>query len=192
MVDRGRTRIGILVPVAALVLSLAACSGGDADQAATESSEASQQPQVQQEPPQDYAIDECLVGVWTTVSQREQTTVNGEQVVLIDVGRQLSFASDGVEVVTYLNTPAAVQNATGEALGEVTHSGELTYQVNTDEPGTISFDPTGGELSATFDIRGQSSTLTGEGGSGPVTYTCSAAELTQSATGYEAVFTRAT
>jgi len=63
MVDRGRTRIGILVPVAALVLSLAACSGGGADQAATESSEASQQPQVQQEPPQDYAIDECLVGV---------------------------------------------------------------------------------------------------------------------------------
>ncbi len=191
MANRRGTRIGIFVAVAALLLSLAACSGGGADQAATESLEASRQPQVQQEPPQDYAIDECLVGIWTTVSQREQTTVIGVQVVLIDVERQLSFASDGVEVVTYLGTPAAVQDAAGGVLGEVTQTGELTFQVSTDEPGTISFDPSGGELTATFNIRGQSSTLTGAGGSGPVTYTCSDAELTQSAAGYEAVFTRA-
>ncbi|MBA3280301.1 MAG: hypothetical protein H0U22_16650 [Geodermatophilaceae bacterium] len=83
---------------------MAACSGG-AGQAATDSSDTAQQPRVQQEPPQAYTIDECLVGVWTTVSQREQATVNGEQVVLIDVERQLSFASDGVEVVTYVATP---------------------------------------------------------------------------------------
>ncbi len=146
----------------------------------------------QQEPPRDYAIDECLVGVWSTVSQREQTTVNGERIVLIDVERQLRFAADGVEVVTYLDTPAALQSPTGEALGQVTHSGELTYQVSTDQSGTIDFEATGGEVSATFDIRGRSSTLTSDGGSGPVTYTCSEAELTQSALGYEAVFTRAT
>ncbi|MGI8652066.1 MAG: hypothetical protein ACR2I7_04640 [Geodermatophilaceae bacterium] len=191
MAQRRGTRIWSFVSAAALVLSLAACSGG-AGQAATDSSDTAQQPRVQQEPPQAYTIDECLVGVWTTVSQREQATVNGEQVVLIDVERQLSFASDGVEVVTYVDTPAAVQNAAGEVLGEVTHDGELTYQVSTDEPGTISFELTGGELSATFHIRGQSSTLTGAGGSGPVTYTCSDAELTQNAAGYEAVLTRAT
>jgi len=180
-------RIWVGVSIAAL-LALTGCSSGDPEQTAQASSE---EPEVQQDPPQDYAIDECLVGVWTTVSQREQTTVNGEQVVLIDVERQLSFASDGVEVVTYFTTPAAVQSPTGEDLGEVTHSGELTYQVSTDEPGTISFESTGGEISATFDIRGESSTLTNEGGSGPVAYTCSGSELTQSGSGYEAVFTRA-
>lgn len=185
-------RIWSGIAAATLALSLAACSGDDPGQAVPESSTTSREPQVQQEPPQAYAIDECLVGVWTTVSQREQTTVNGEQVLLIDVARQLSFASDGVEVATYLDTAAAVQSPTGEALGQVTHSGELSYQVNTDEPGTISFEPTGGELSATFDIRGQSSTFTSDGASGPVSYTCSASELTQSATNYEAVFTRAT
>lgn len=183
-------RIWIGVSMAALLI-LTGCSGGAPEQAA-QSSVTSEEPQVQQEPPQDYAIDECLVGVWTTVSQREQTMVNGEQVILIDVERQLSFASDGVEVVTYFDTPAAVQSPTGEVLGEVTHSGELTYQVSTDEPGTISFESTGGEVSATFMIRGESSTLTSEGGSGPVSYTCSSGELTQNSNGYEAVFTRAT
>lgn len=192
MANHRVSRIWSGVAAAAMVLSLASCSGGDAGAPSSASPESSREPQVQQEPPQDYAIDECLVGVWTTVTQREQTTVNGEQVILIDVERQLRFSSDGVEVVTYLDTPAAVQSPTGEALGQVTHSGELTYQVSTDEPGMISFESTGGQLSATFDIRGQSSTLTSEGGSGPVTYTCSAAELTQSSTGYEAVFTRAT
>jgi len=97
--------------------------------------------------------------VWTTVSQREQSVVNGQTANLIDVERQLSFASDGIETVTYLETPAAV---------------------------------TGSEVSATFELAGQSSTLTSEGGSGPVTYTCAAGELTQSSAGYEAVFTRAT
>ncbi len=192
MAKHGRSRIWSCVALAALVLSLAACTGGDADEAATQSSETAPEPQVQQEPPRDYAIDECLGGVWSTVSQREQTTVNGERIVLIDVERQLRFAADGVEVVTYLDTPAALQSPTGEALGQVTHSGELTYQVSTDQSGTIDFEATGGEVSATFDIRGQSSTLTSEGGSGPVTYTCSEAELTQSALGYEAMFTRAT
>ena len=190
MMERRLNRIRNGMAASVLMLSLAAC-GGDTTQATSQSSEPPSGPEVQQEPPQDYAIDECLVGVWTTVSQREQTTVNGEQVVLIDVERQLSFASDGVEVVTYFDTPAAVQSPTGEVLGEVTHSGELTYQVSTDEPGTISFESTGGEISATFDIRGESSTLTNEGGSGPVAYTCSGSELTQSGSGYEAVFTRA-
>lgn len=190
MMERKRSRWFSGVATTALMLSVVAC-GGDSTEAASQTSEASPAPQAEQEPPQDYAIDECLVGVWTTVSQREQTTVNGEQVVLVDVERKLAFASDGVEVVTYLDTPAAVQSPTGEALGEVTHSGELTYQVSTEEPGTISFESTGGELSATFDIRGDSSTLTSQGGSGPVTYTCSGSELTQSAMGYEAVFTRA-
>jgi len=103
-------RIWVGVSIAAL-LALTGCSSGDPEQTAQATSE---EPEVQQDPPQDYAIDECLVGVWTTVSQREQTTVNGEQVVLIDVERQLSFASDGVEVVTYFTTPAAVQSPTGE------------------------------------------------------------------------------
>ena len=188
--ERRLNRIWNGMAASVLMLSLAACVG-DTTQATSQSSEPPPGPEVQQEPPQDYAIDECLVGVWTTVSQREQTTVNGEQVVLIDVERQLSFASDGVEVVTYFDTPAAVQSPTGEVLGEVTHSGELTYQVSTDEPGTISFESTGGEVSATFVIRGESSTLTSEGGSGPVAYTCSGSELTQSGSGYEAVFTRA-
>lgn len=153
-----RVRRSYSVLAAGLLLALAGCSGGDAEGETAESSATSQDPQVQQEPPEDYAIDECLVGVWTTVSQREESVVNGQTVILIDVERQLSFASDGIETVTYLETPAAV---------------------------------TGGEVSATFDLAGQSSTLTSEGGSGPVTYTCSAGELTQSAPGYEAVFTRA-
>jgi len=182
-------RIWIGVSMAALLI-LTSCSGGDPEQAA-QSSVTSEEPQVQQEPPEDYAIDECLVGVWTTVSQREQTTVNGEQLVLIDVERQLSFASDGVEVVTYFDTPAAVQSLSGESLGEVVSSGELTLQASTDQPGTISFELTGGEVTATFDIRGQSATFTAGGDFGPVSYTCSAGELTQSANGYEAVFTRA-
>lgn len=63
--------------------------------------------------------------------------------------------------------------------------------MSTDEEGIINFEPTGGEVTATFDIRGASFTLTGEGGDSPVSYTCSDGELTQSATGYEAVFTRA-
>lgn len=191
MVNRTVNRKWGGAAAAALMLSLAACSGGGTVEATSQSSETSQAPPVEQEPAQDYAIDECLVGVWTTASQREQTTVNGEALVLIDVQRQLSFASDGVEVVKYFETPAAVQSTAGEALGEVVHSGELTYQTSTDEPGTISFESTGGEVSATFDIRGQSSTLTSQGAGGPVTYTCSAGELTQNATGYEAVFTRA-
>ncbi len=189
MTNRTGNRIWAGLSIAALLI-LTGCSGGDPEQAG-QSSASSEEPQVQQEPPQDYAIDECLVGVWTTLSQREQTSVNGESVILLDVERQLSFASDGVEVVTYLDTPAVVQSLAGETLGEVVSSGELTFQVSTDEPGTISFDPSGGELTATFNIRGQSSTLTGAGGSAPVTYTCSDAELTQSAAGYEAVFTRA-
>lgn len=187
-----RVRRSYSVLAAGLLLALGGCSGGDAEGQTAESSATSQDPQVEQEPPEDYAIDECLVGVWTTVSQREQSVVNGQTVILIDVERQLSFASDGIETVTYLDTPAAVQSPTGEALGEVVHSGELTYQVSTDEPGTITFEVTGGELSATFELAGQSSTLTSDGGSGPVTYTCAAGQLTQSSAGYEAVFTRAT
>jgi len=183
-------RIFTGIAAAAMVLAVAACSTGTPD-AAAQSSDGSAQPTLQQEPPEDYAIDECLVGVWTTVSQREQTMVNGEAVVLIDVQRQLAFSSDGVETVTYLDTPATVQSPTGEVIGDVTQSGELIYQVSTDEPATISFDVTGGEVSATFNIRGQASTLTGDGASGPVSYTCADGELTQSATGYEAVFTRA-
>jgi len=118
--------------------------------------------------------------------------VNGETVILVDVQRQLSFASDGVEVVTYFDTPAAVQTAAGEQIGQVVHTGELTYQVNTGQPGRLGFRSTGGEVTATFDIRGEPSTLTTDGGSPPVTYTCSDSELTQNATGYEAVLTRAT
>ncbi len=189
MTNRTGNRIWAGVSVAALLV-LTGCSGGDPEQAG-QSSASSEEPQVQQEPPQDYAIDECLVGVWTTVSQREQTSVNGESVILLDVERQLSFASDGVEVVTYLDTPAVVQSPTGETLGEVVTSGELTLQVSTDQPGTISFELTGGEVTATFDIRGQSATFTAGGDFGPVSYTCSASELTQSASGYDAVFTRA-
>lgn len=192
MADHTMARICGIAMAAALVLVTAACSGGNDDGDAEQSSQTSQEPPVQQEPPEDYAIDECLVGVWTTVSQREESVVNGEAVVLIDVERQLSFAADGVETVTYLDTPAAVQTPTGEVLGEVVHSGELTFQVSTDQPGEISFEATGGQVTATFAIRGQSSTLTSEGGSGPVSYTCAAGELTQSSTGYEAAFTRAT
>jgi len=190
MMERRLNRIWNGMAASVLMLSLAAC-GGDTTQATSQSSEPPSGPEVQQEPPQDYAIDECLVGVWTTVSQREQTTVNGEQLVLIDVERQLSFASDGVEVVTYFDTPAAVQSLSGESLGEVVTSGELTLQASTDQPGAISFELTGGEVTATFDIRGQSATFTAGGDFGPVSYTCSASELTQSASGYEAVFTRA-
>lgn len=190
MVERKRNRIWSGVAAVILMLLATACGAGTPEASST-SSQSSPAPQVEQEPPQDYAIDECLVGVWTTVSQRQEAMVNGEPVVLLDVERKLTFSADGVEVVTYFDTPAAVQSPTGEALGEVTHSGELTYQVSTDEPGTISFEVTGGELSATFDIRGQVSTLTSDGASGPVTYTCSDGELTQSAAGYEAVFTRA-
>jgi len=179
------------IAAAALALSLAACGGGTPE-ASSQSSHSSQDSPVQQEPAEDYAIDECLVGVWTTVAQREEELVNGEQVVLIDVQRQLSFASDGVEVVTYLDTPAIVRSPTGEVLGEVVHNGELTYQVSTDDPGTISFDSVEGQLAATFVIRGTRSTVTYEGRSGPVAYSCSAGEHTQSAAGYEAVFTRAT
>jgi len=188
--QRTRNRIWQSIVGAAMVLSAAACNGG-APESSASSPETSSAPQVEQEPPQDYAIDECLVGVWTTVSQREETSVNGESVILLDVERQLSFASDGVEVVTYLDTPAVVQSPTGETLGEVVTSGELTFQVSTDQPGTISFELTGGEVTATFDIRGQSATFTAGGDFGPVSYTCSAGELTQSANGYEAVFTRA-
>lgn len=179
------------VAVAVLTLSLGACSGGGGGTPESESSSTGQPP-VEQEPPQDYAIDECLVGVWTTTYQRDEASVNGETVILADVARQLRFAADGIEVVTYLDTPAAVQTPSGERIGQVTHSGELRYQVRTDQPGMISFESTGGEVSATFDIRGQSSTFTISGDSAPVTYTCSAAELTQNAPGYEAVFTRAT
>jgi len=192
--ERKLNRIWPGIAIAALALSLAACAGDGTGAASSQNSsapESTEDTPVQQEPAQDYAIDECLVGVWTTVSQREQTTVNGEALVLIDVERQLSFAADGVEVVTYLDTPAAVQSTTGETLGEVVTSGELTFQVSTDQPGTISFELTGGEVTATFDIRGQSATFTAGGDFGPVSYTCSAGELTQSANGYEAVFTRA-
>ncbi len=193
MMERLGNRIWFRTAMVVLLLSLAACGNDPAASSQSSSTvESSNDPPVQQEPAEDYAIDECLVGVWTTVTQRETTTVNGEQVVLIDVERQLSFASDGVEVVTYFDTPAVVQSPAGEVLGDVVHSGELTYQVSTEERGTISFELVGGQVSATFNIRGISSTLTYEGGSGPVTYTCSAAEHTQSATGYEAVFTRAT
>lgn len=190
MVERKRNRIWRGVAAAILILSTAACGAGTPEASST-SPQSSPAPRAEQEPPQDYAIDECLVGVWTTVSQREQTSVNGESVILLDVERQLSFASDGVEVVTYLDTPAVVQSPTGETLGEVVTSGELTFQVSTDQPGTISFELTGGEVTATFDIRGQSATFTAGGDFGPVSYTCSASELTQSANGYEAVFTRA-
>lgn len=190
MMKRKRNRIWSGVAAATLMLSLAGC-GDDPPETSSQTSASSEDEPVQQEPAEDYAIDECLVGVWTTVSQREQTMVNGEAVVLIDVERQLTFSSDGTETVSYYDTPAVVQSPTGEALGDVVHSGELTFQVNTDDPGTIRFQVTGGQVSATFDIRGQASTLTSEGASGPVTYTCSDGELTQNATGYEAVFTRA-
>lgn len=101
----------------------------------------------------------------------------------------VAMAALGIEVVTYFDTPVAVQTAAGEQIGQVVHTGELTYRVNTDEPGRLGFGSTGEEVTATFDIRGESSTLTTDGGSPPVTYTCSGSELTQNATGYEAVFT---
>ncbi len=193
MMNRNVNRIWTGLAAATLVLSLAACGDDPAapTQSELESTQDSEDPPLQQEPAEDYAIDECLVGVWTTVSQRETTTVNNEQVVLIDVQRQLSFASDGVEVVTYFDTPAVVQSPTGEGLGEVVQTGELTYQVDTDEAGTMGFDPTGGEVTANFTIRGAPLTVSATGGSTPVAYTCSPTELTQSATGYEAVFQHA-
>lgn len=193
MLDRVVDRKWSGLVVGVLALSVAACTGDAAGDggAPTGSAESSAGPRVQQEPPQDYAIDECLVGVWTTVSQRDETTLNGEPVVILDIERQLRFAADGEEVVTFLDTPAAVQTPSGESIGTATHAGELSYQVNTDEPGTLSFQATGGSATATFDIRGQSSTFT-VGGSAPVAYTCSPAELTQNADGYAAVFTRAT
>lgn len=190
--NRNVNRILTGLAAAALALSLAACGDDPVAPAQSESESTQNSSQtLQQEPAEDYAIDECLVGVWTTVSQRETTTVNNEQVVLIDVQRQLSFASDGVEVVTYFDTPAVVQSPTGEVLGEVVQTGELTYQVNTDEVGTMGFDPTDGEVTANFTIRGAPVTVSATGGSAPVAYTCSPTELTQSATGYEAVFQHA-
>lgn len=188
---RNRSRIWGGLAAATLLLSLAACGEDPAGSPAAESSASSEDVPLQQEPAEDYAIDECLVGVWTTVSQREEATVGAETVILIDVERQLTFSSDGTETVTFLDTPAMVQSPAGEVLGEVVHSGELTYQVSTDEPGTISFEVTAGELSADFTIRGQRSALTSNGASGPVSYSCSARELSQSSAGYEAVFTRA-
>jgi len=141
--ERTGCRIWIGTAGAALVLSLAAC-GDDPNAPGSQSAQSSEDTPVQQEPAEDYAIDECLVGVWTTVSQREQTMVNGEEVVLIDVERQLTFSSDGMETVKYFDTPAQLQSPTGEPIGEVTQSGEHTFKVNTDDKGIINFEPTGG------------------------------------------------
>lgn len=91
MMERKPNRMWGGIAALALLLSLAAC-GGDTTEAASQTSAATEDTPVQQEPAEDYAIDECLVGVWTTVSQREQTMVNGEAVVLIDVERQLAFS----------------------------------------------------------------------------------------------------
>ncbi len=192
--DGTGSRIWAALAAMALLLSLTGCADDPPTQGAQSSAsqESTADTPVQQEPAEDYAIDECLVGIWTTVSQREEATVNGEPVVLIDVERQLSFAADGVEAVTYLGTPAAVQSPTGEVLGQVVHTGELTYQVSTEEPGAITFEFVGGQVSAAFVLRGISSTLTYAGGSEPVTYTCSDTEHTQNSAGYQAVFTRAT
>ncbi|MDQ3734759.1 MAG: hypothetical protein M3400_12340 [Actinomycetota bacterium] len=194
MMERTGNRILTGAMAVALLLTLAAC-GDDRRTPAAQSPqpvETSQDSPVEQEPAEDYAIDECLVGVWTTVSQRDEAIFYGEAVVLIDVARQLSFAADGVEVATYLDTPAVVQSPSGEPIGQVTHSGELRYQVSTEQPGTLSFQAIGGEVSGTLELRGQTTTFTMAGGSDPVAYTCSASEHTQNSTGYEAVFTRAT
>lgn len=195
--NRGRARKGVLDQVrVSLVIGLlaltAACSGSDAEDPATASDEAgaTDQEPAQQEPPENYAIDECLVGIWTTTYQRDQTTVNGSPLTLVDVRRQLSFAADGTEVATYLDTPAVIQAPSGEMIGQVTYSGELRYAVSTDQTGILSFQADGGQATATFDIGGQSSTYEVSGDSAPVTYTCSPTELTQNSEGYEGVFTR--
>lgn len=175
-----------------LAVVLSGC-GDDADTATLPTStDSSEDTERGPNEPADAVIDECLLGVWSTVSYQSEATVDGRQVLIVDLQRLLTFTSDGTETVEYLDSPAEVRDQTGQVVGEATYSGEFTYRVDTDTAGAISFELVDGEVAGTFTIDGTQTQFEVNGESAPVDYTCDDGEHTQSSPGYEATYTRAT
>lgn len=173
-----------------LAAVLSGC-GDEATPAPRPSTDASEDTGGNSEDPEPV-IDECLLGVWSTVSYRGEATIDGRTVLIVDLQRLLTFTSDGTETVEYLDSPAEVRDQAGQVIGEATYAGQFEYEVTTDRQGSIDFELVDGEVSATVTIDGTQTQFEVNGESAPVGYTCSDGEHTQSSPGYEATYTRAT
>lgn len=133
------------------------------------------------------ALDECVVGTWSTVEHVEDWKTDQGEAQLSGLERVMTFSADGTQTVTYDGSSATIATQ-GRELPAV-FDGEVVYRTST-SGGTMSFELQSAEGTVTVDPEGQAKVEELEPGTGDVSYTCDDTTLRQEADGYLSVYER--